>query len=261
MPPPASFTPRIPLVLAETHVDFARINQHIERRREQVEQQIQPSVRRLALLIHMWDAQLLPASLIAEITGRLERALQATVRFGQREVRAELARLRGPTNVRAAYAIPDAGGHNWIAASGLPAVYAHVRDRADEAVRTIAAAANQAAGQPGLDPDERALLIAEAARRAAHNVVLELVGETLNLGRAAEAITMGSPPEFALRSEQLDRRTCDICTSVHGEIVAVGSPEFFHLMPPALCLGGGRCRGIYVYGDQPTQMVLRPAAA
>jgi hypothetical protein len=252
------FTPRVPMVLAEETVDFGRVNDHILRRRHALEQAALPFVRRVALLT--MDMGLVPVALTRDLEDTIWRGLRATARFGHRTVRQELHRLRQQRTVQAAYELPDAGLRGQVAAGGATAVDDHARQRARQAAERITEAANEAASQPGLSPAEREALIAEAARRAAHNVVLELVGETLNLGRAASALTMSNPPRFAFRSEQLDETMCAPCGVEHGGIFQIDSPEFFAHMPPAFCLGGGRCRGIMVYGDDPAQVTLRPAA-
>jgi len=36
---------------------------------------------------------------------------------------------------------------------------------------------------------------------------------------------------------------------LHGEIVQLGTSDYFDLMPPSDCDGGGRCRGLYVFGE------------
>ena len=69
-----------------------------------------------------------------------------------------------------------------------------------------------------------------------------------NQGRAAEIESLSDrgQVEFVVRSEILDDRTCEVCAALDGQVVEVGSDEFFQLMPPARCLGDERCRGFYV---------------
>ena len=77
------------------------------------------------------------------------------------------------------------------------------------------------------------------------------------MGRTAGALdSPGGPPEFALRSEQLDKNTCDACTREHGQIYQVDSDSYYQHLPPSECYGGGRCRGIYVFGDGPRDVRL-----
>jgi hypothetical protein len=70
-------------------------------------------------------------------------------------------------------------------------------------------------------------------------------GVAYNQGRAAE-IRSQPAVEYVVRSEVLDQNTCAPCAELDGSIVAVGTPEFDALMPPARCEGGDRCRGFYV---------------
>jgi hypothetical protein len=94
-----------------------------------------------------------------------------------------------------------------------------------------------------------------AAVKQLHLSVLETTGLALNLGRAEGAMTApGGPPTYSLRSEQLDRNTCGQCERLHGEITQVDTAEFFEGLPPAGCLGGGRCRGVVVFADGPSDL-------
>ena len=152
----------------------------------------------------------------------------------------------------AAVRVPeDAGDYAELALQGLEGVAVLVRRRSREVSALVVEAVEQASRTPGLDVDERLVVLQKAAKRALHNSVLELVGETLNMGRTAGALSMPGPPDVAFRSEQLDKTTCDPCSRLHGQIAVLGSPEYFALLPPTGCLGGGRCRGIWVFGDGP----------
>jgi hypothetical protein len=141
--------------------------------------------------------------------------------------------------------------------SGLPGIHSLARQRAALVAHDVAeqarAAAAKAAKASALSAEAaalaRKLAVADAVRRTLHNDVLQLVTESLNLGRAAGAMSVPNPPEYAMRSEQLDENTCDECDALHGDIVQVGTSEFYDEMPPEGCEGGGRCRGIYVFGD------------
>jgi hypothetical protein len=259
------WTPRVPLVTAERHVDYARILDHILTRRRLVERTAAPVARRLGYTaIHQTFR---PQALIDDLAARLERTLMATARFGYREARRELRSLRHehprPQRVTAAYRVPDAGQHGLLSLGGIDAIHRLIRWRARDTANAVAAAA-AAAAQPATGADVPAAVkvaaAAGAATRTLHNYVLELVGETLNLGRTAGIVSLPEPPEFAMRSEQLDANTCDPCDELHGEIVEIGSVDYYELMPPNGCLGGGRCRGIYVYGDSADQVNQQIAA-
>ena len=253
------FIPRIPLTLAEQAVDFAFLNEHILERRRVVEEEAVPSVRRMASLIVELDA-IPPLVARDRLLGALERSLGGTVSFGYRQARAEIARLRSRTI--SAYSIPDAGWYAERAERGLSGIRDLVRDRARLAADAVSLAGIRAylEADADLDREGRYLAVLVAARRVLHNHVLELVGEALNLGRTAGAIKLARPPEFALRSEQLDKRTCSACSGLHGEIVQLGSSEYFDILPPSGCLGGGRCRGLMVYADRIGDVSLPEAA-
>jgi hypothetical protein len=153
-----------------------------------------------------------------------------------------------------AYTIPDAGKRARLARAGVPGIYGLVRERSRQVAHGIVTAAHEAsvaAAATGHDRTGAAILVAKAVTRTLHNSVLELVGESLNLGRTAGALESRPVPEFALRSEQLDKSTCEVCDHEHGEIYPVDSTEFFDHMPPNYCLGAGRCRGIYVFEAGP----------
>ena len=77
--------------------------------------------------------------------------------------------------------------------------------------------------------------------------------QAFNLGRA-EAIEEvregdlgeGIALDYVTRSEVLDGATCDLCIALDGKQYDIGSDEYFRAMPPNLCLGGSRCRGMFV---------------
>jgi len=246
-----TWEPRVALSAAEAQVDFVSHNEHIVQRRASLEAYALTAARRLALVAEDIDGYI-PPVMIERLAKRLEQGLVQTMNFGYREARREIAELREGRTVSAAVRVPrDAGEYAEYALEGREGVRRLIRRRSREASLLVAAAVVEAGLTPGLDADERLVVLQKAATRALHNNVLELVGETLNMGRTAGALSLGVPPEFALRSEQLDKTTCDPCSRLHGEIAVVGSPEYFALLPPSGCLGGGRCRGIVVFGDGP----------
>lgn len=249
--------PRVPFTIAESHVDWAAHQNHIDVRRAVVQARAMPAARRAAAKAHLG---LYPASAQADLAGAFARSLEATVRFGYREARGEINRLRAQHPVLA-YEIPDAGQSAQAAVEGIEGALRLARRRAQQAAAAVILAIHNAAAN--VDPSEMAQNMAavlSAATRAVHRVTLELVGESLNLGRTTGALSFAKPPEFALRSEQLDKNTCPRCDEIHGTIVQVGSAEFYAIMPPALCFGGGRCRGIMVYGS-PADMSQAELAA
>jgi hypothetical protein len=227
---------RVPPVTAELAVDFERIDAYILKQRRVVEARAWPAARRYSrsLVFHEGVPSMRAAN-------ELEASLRATVaevyRFGWEQVQEELARLRRG-RLRQAVELPD-----------RPAA-SYSRQIARQAADAYMAAVEKRYRQT--DGDN----LDEYARRALHNVALEVVGRALNEGRAIAALGGDKPPRarsapalFAMRSEQLDKNTCPPCHTVHGTVVHVGSEEFFQYMPPNLCKGRGRCRGIYVYGD------------
>jgi len=248
--------PRVPFVLAEHHVAYTDILAHIDSRRAAVEKAAGPTARRIAwLCVHK---PLRPAGVQDRLARQLERTLMQTASFGYRQARAEVGSLRAgkPAPAAVARLFPDAGRHGAIAVGGLDTIRAHVRQRAHVVAAEVAAAARLAAdtADKKLPVAVRVAAAQLAASRVLHNAALELVGETLNLGRTAGVASLQQPPQFAMRSEQLDANTCDSCEGLHGEIVEIGSADYYELMPPSGCDGGGRCRGIYVYGDEPVEL-------
>ena len=65
-----------------------------------------------------------------------------------------------------------------------------------------------------------------------------------NQGRSAEIVSQ--QVEYVVRSEVLDSATCEACAQLDSEVIAVNSPDYQRLMPPAECFGGDRCRGFYI---------------
>lgn len=244
-----AWTPRVPLTAAERRVDFPAHNTHIIERRQAVERHALPAARRLALLVAQYN---LPTQAVQQdLEGRLYVSLARSVDFGYQQARRELRGAR-PT-IRAAVRFPGIGQRGRVVLAGLAGIHGLVRSRANMVAGDVANAAGKAAQDESLKPGTtqvaKTIAVTDAVVRTLHNDVLQLVGEALNLGRAAGAMESKPVPEFAMRSEQLDERTCDPCDSLHGEIVQVGTAEFYDNMPPEGCDGGGRCRGIYVYGD------------
>jgi hypothetical protein len=244
------WTPRKPLRHAEKHVDFQLHYDHVTARRAESERLAMRRAKRIAFATSTTGYAPLPQ--VQLLAGSLERSLYRTAVFGYRQVRAEIARLRAG-HPRAMLVVRDAGGYSRAARGGMTEVQKLVRHRAQIAASSVASAALAADREARLKPGATALdiqaAVSAATARSLHNHVIEAVGEVLNLGRATGALSLASPPQFALRSEQLDLNTCEACEELHGTVVEVDSAEFYDLMPPAQCYGEGRCRGIYVFGD------------
>jgi hypothetical protein len=247
---------RLPMTAAEQHIDFEGHNTHIVDRRAAVEKAALPIARRLAAAVGDYG---LPTQTILDLLAeRLEKALAATARYGFTEARKEIRALR-TTDTALAYSVPDVGQFSEQARQGLDGVLAHVKRRALETARKVSDA-TAAAVRDEQDKVTKLAIATSTAARVLHNHVLELVGETLNMGRTAGAMSLKEPPTFAMRSEQLDKNTCDACSEEHGEIYEVGSDEMFTHMPPTYCYGGGRCRGVFVFSDYIGQVQLPEAA-
>ncbi|MFA5152905.1 MAG: hypothetical protein WC554_10120 [Clostridia bacterium] len=251
-----TWAPSRPLTAAEQRVDWAGHLAHITDRRAAVERGAGPAVKRLALAIA--DLQSIPKARAAEVSKSLFKALEQTARFGYTEARREIKTMRakrGEPEPRAtlAYAIPDIGEHSEAARKGLAGIEKLLKRRSKYSAWIIAGAIDGAAKVARAAGAEEAI-IAEAAITAGakglHLHTLELVGETLNLGRTAGALSFETPPEFAMRSEELDKAMCDPCGRAHGTVAVVDSADYYAMLPPAYCLGGGRCRGIVVFEDR-----------
>jgi hypothetical protein len=243
------FTPRSPLTAAELHVDFPAHNAHLLDARRTVEAACLPQATRIPFALLTF----LPAPPTQTVADRLASSLtlglQRSATFGFRQAQAEIARSRAGRPALAAWEIPDAGQYGDLARHGLDAILAFVARRADRAATAVTEAVLNTVIPLAADRTRALLEGRDKARRILHNQVLELVGETINLGRTAGAMQMPTPPTYALRSEQLDGNTCAPCFAIHGTIVRVGSPEYFAILPPIGCLGGGRCRALMVFGD------------
>ncbi len=242
------FVPRTVLCAAERQVDWVDLYDHVTRRRLVVETNVAPVVKRAAR-VHAITL-LAPRAIQDQAADTLARHINATARYGADQATRELRKLRTAGQVAAHY-VPDTGDQPEIANLGLSAVFDLIRRRSRASITAISAAVAAWLTEHTDESDAaQAAGAAAVAARQLHNHVLELVGEALNLGRAAGALTQTSrPPVFALRSEQLDKGTCTVCSRLHGQIVEVGSPSFYAYMPPAGCQGGGRCRGVYVFAD------------
>lgn len=250
--PDGTFVPSRPLTFAETHVDFVHLHQLILAGRVRVERAALPAARTVAAsraLVGVTSSHALE-----DLTMRFAAALDTTANMAFRSARTEITRMRATrdTTARAALALPppDRLHH----APSRDELRRRAMTRSRQAAAAVEVAVNQAALQPGLTQEERLAALVLAARRATHNTTLELVGDTVNTGRTAGAFSFDPPPEFAMRSEQLDGVTCDECHQMHGEIAQVDSSDYYDLLPPSYCMGGGRCRGVMVFGDGPVDL-------
>lgn len=251
------FVPRSLLTPAELHVDFVAIDNHVVSRRIAVEKAALPKARRLvAAMAQLGDIYTTHDAL----TTSLADALELTAHFGYRQAQRELGQLRVGRTITAAVVPPSSASRlAEIVRGGLGGVSVYVRDQALIVTEAVVAAVVKAIR--GQDNPTLGLQIARRdAQRTLHNGVLDLVGTTLNVGRTIGAAEAHFPPRFALRSEQLDNNTCDPCEHLHGTIVQFGSPEYFAVMPPVGCLGGGRCRAVMIHGDDDRQ-VTQPLLA
>lgn len=247
---------RRPLTAAEQRVDWAGHLAHITERRAAIERAVGPAVKRLAL--GTADLHSIPKARADEVTDRFFRALSQTSRFGYTEARSEIKAMRAaqgepPARAVRAYAIPDIGEFSEAAREGLEGIARLLKRRSNYSAWIIAGAiegAARTARAAGLDEAVVIEAAITAGSRGLHLHTLELVGETLNLGRTAGALSFTTPPQFAMRSEQLDKASCEACDRIHGEIAEVDSADYYALLPPSYCFGGGRCRGVIVFEDR-----------
>ena len=82
-------------------------------------------------------------------------------------------------------------------------------------------------------------------------------GEAFNLGRNLAA---QEHPEIAraVRTEILDRNTCEPCRELDGKVVEMNSDEYFEFMPPNQCEGREQCRGFYLLlTEEPAALVAK----
>lgn len=253
-----TWTPGFPLVLAEEMVDYQAHLDHLLERRAQLEDTGAATARRIGATVAQHGAPSLEQ--MQRLARLVEQSLASTARFGYQSAQTEIRALRDryPLQPDAALALEfqDVGQYGEAASGGLEAIRRVLARRGRQTADTIASRARDAldTADPVLEPADREILASTAAARAMHNAAIELVGEALNLGRTAGASALPDPPRYAMRSEQLDKRTCAACTALHGEITEINSPDYFEKMPPAGCFGGGRCRGLYIYGDDRPQL-------
>jgi hypothetical protein len=248
-----TWEPRLPLTAAEKQVDFEAHNNHIVERRDIVERMALRSAKRIGFIVAEFPG-LSPFSIQNQLQRTLERHLEATARFGYQQAQSEISRFRTP--IKAKHEIPDSGDFGRYARYGLVGIALLITERTKRTAQDVTDSARSAV-QSEPTKGLKVIVAIDAATRSLHNHVLELVGETLNMGRTAGALeAKGGPPEFALRSEQLDKNTCDSCTREHGQIYQVDSNDYYAHLPPSECYGGGRCRGIMVFGEGPQDVRL-----
>lgn len=247
--------PSRPLTAAEQRVDWEGHLAHIKRRRKAVERYSAGAVKRLAL--GTVDLRSLPRAPIDEVADRLFRSLRTTARFGYTEARREIKAMRAeqgePAQAVRAYAVPDIGLYSESAREGLEGIYRLLARRSEYSAWIIGGAIEGAASAARLAGAEEVVITEAAIQAGSRGLrlhVFELVGESLNLGRTAGALSFTTPPQFAMRSEQLDKNTCEACDKAHGEVVELDSADYHALLPPSYCYGGGRCRGVMVFEDR-----------
>jgi hypothetical protein len=226
------FRPRIALVAAEQPVRWVEINHHVLERRAAVEKATIMRARRIGFLV---GSNIAPTVQVRELAEVMTKQLAITFEFGRREAQREIAALR-------------AGNATAVVATRREDVQPKRARRRIEQLGEVAAADVEQAAQKAAS--DGPVFASAAAGRALHAAVLTSVGQALGLGRLRGALTAaGGPPSFSMRSEQLDKNSCDRCTEYHGTITVVDSTEFWQILPPAFCFGGGRCRGVMVFAD------------
>lgn len=249
--------PRVPFTAAEQHVDFAAIDDHIVMERKRLEQTLQPTLKRYSesLLLHHGIAGM---KQLHDLEATMTAGLLWTFRFGFDQAEAEINRLRDvkgdrPRLIAAAARIPQTANEARSFCLGL----AH--QRLGVFNNRCVAWYGKLENVEDFGWQEK---VRDRCRRELHNAVLDVIGKTLNAGRTLAAlggstpnrITIAAtvaPVAWAMRSEQLDTNTCAPCDHIHGLVTEVGSVEYYLNLPPAGCLGGGRCRGVEVYSDDP----------
>lgn len=245
-----AWQPRIALVTAERVVDYPKINSHIDERRETLERALKRPMMDLADSLVFFAVPSLAAA--EAVQQRLYRGLATTYLFGFREARKEIAKLRQGKTVLIADLPPhrESDISRYLGTFVVTVLHGMI----DALIKYRSEFAED---DPLLQAKMR-----DKASRLSHNAILEVVGQVLNAGRTFAAIGQDepiiasrSPAKWAMRSEQLDQNTCVPCEGFHGETVQVGSLDYFDLMPPTGCLGQGRCRGIYVYADDPADFL------
>lgn len=243
-------------VLAEEVVDFPRLDSLILTHRADLERSVVPRAREFAAALDLHHG--IPSQRALDgLASTLTIGCWRTYRFGfdsaTRELR-ELRRRRGDRPTLIAAAVPETP---WASAR-------YMRTLAHQAANGISSALQGYYVVVEHDVGRTALLEVKAGKLA-HEVCMELVVRVLNAGRTLAALggdtptllAAVAPAVYAMRSEQLDTRTCARCVTLHGTVVEVGTPAYFSLMPPNGCITneirgiGARCRGVYVYGDSP----------
>lgn len=235
-----------PYVLAEQVVDYARIDAHIDERRARLEALLRQPAREFAeSILHLGIPSLRASD---ELEWRLCRGLTVTLRFGYAQARAEIRALRRRRPSTPLLAADDSLEVPYNATRWLRGIC--VQHTAGFARRM-----NEHWERFKEEPEVRELML-DRADREAHNIALAAVGQVLNAGRSLAAQGQGEPIVladhavlYAMRTERLDRNTCPRCYALHGTVVQAMTPDYWRLMPPNECRGGGRCRGFYVYGD------------
>ena len=105
------------------------------------------------------------------------------------------------------------------------------------------------AGQSGARLDARMQEFMDAlSNKPLEQAAREGAAVAYNEGRALAGVQAyaAGRAEYAVRSEFLDIRTCEACATLDGSVVQIGTSDYEALKPPSRCLGGERCRGIYV---------------
>lgn len=284
------FEPRTPLVPAEETVRWKELNRYILTQRQRNEKATEQLARQLGNLV-MWGMPTTMAK--AQLAAAYKTLILEAWRYGFEQSQRELAELRRRTGylppqhkvLTARHRALEGGlfqAAKWrralqISKARTYAEYAHLakeghlkelKDYGDfENLEELQAAVDEVSDEQSNQladaveiyakgaAEEKGIEAVERAVSKNHLNALDMVGNPLNTGRAMGAMSAeGGPPTFALRSEQLDKRTCGPCTSLHGTITRVDSVEFYDILPPNGCLGQGRCRGVMVFSDGPSDL-------
>ena len=88
----------------------------------------------------------------------------------------------------------------------------------------------------------------DLADSTVRNEARKTVSEAFSLGRQKEAEGKEEQIQYAIYSAILDGSVCPECAPLDGRQFQLGTPDYYEFAPPnRRCLGGNRCRCMYVY--------------
>lgn len=197
------------------------------------------------------DIEIHPSQ-IAPLVGAVKDTFADLWKYGRKSVQDEMRRQKQKARLTEAFRdeLLDPSEQLAMFLARSRTFAGRLSRRAEDRARDMALTLFRVKG-PGFSSDdisELGMQVVDALETGARLEAQVIVSEAVNMGRVAEADIQKDDIEMAVYSAILDENLCEECAPLDGQEYEVGSEEYYADAPPNKnCLGGNRCRCIYVY--------------